>query len=42
MNNLKAVYAAHGKVSNEAKAAEQVCRDLPGGKGQKLIDGARS
>ena len=41
-NNLSAAYAAHGIGSNEAKAAEQVCKDLPGGQGQKLIDGAKS
>jgi hypothetical protein len=42
MNNLSAAYAAHGIGSNEAKAAEQVCKDVPGGQGQKLIDGAKS
>jgi hypothetical protein len=42
MNNLKTAYAAHGIGSNEANTAEQVCKDLPGGQGQKLIDGAKS
>jgi hypothetical protein len=42
MNNLSAAYAAHGIGSNEAKAAEQVCKDVPGGQGQELIDAAKS
>ena len=42
LHNLSAAYAAHGIDSKKAKAAEQVCKDLPGGQGQKLIDGAKS
>ena len=41
-HNLSAAYAAHGIDSDEAKAAEQVCSNLPGGQVQKLIDGAKS